>query len=311
MAHVADNGTLWFDLGGDGTRFQYLARGSRRTYGNGLDAWAVDRIDVLTTQSDAFRNAADIKVAVDQALRVAGTVLPQGGQVRLVFADNFDRGIVADNGDSLVYMIDANRSVSWRGDVVGEWRYNLQYAQNFLFRRDELAARKKRDELRQQAYRERDNLRQYDNLVEQARQNAGGMLANMQQSPRYTPVIGSEYAGMMEGRARPVRLVVHVDGDKDQDAVLDWPYDMRLVGQKNLKKGWYLVSGQTRLDTGRKDDDGLPLTLLTLDKNAPFACQKDGCADLNDPLVGARMMLGLPDWTPEKAREIIQQAEQP
>jgi hypothetical protein len=195
--------------------------------------------------------------------------------------------------------------------VNSEWRYNLQYAQNFLFRRDEQAARKKRDELRQQAWKERDNLRQYENWVAQAKSNPGGILASMQQSQHYQPVTGSDYASMMEGRNRSARLVVHVDGDKDQDAVLDWPYDMRLVGQKSLKKGWYLVAGQLRLDTQRKDDDDMPLTLLTLDKSAPYACQKDGCADLNDPLVGARMMLGLPDWTPEKAREIIQQAEQP
>lgn len=309
--YAEGRGNAWFDLGSDGSRFQYLARASRSNYGSGLTAWRIDRIDVLTTQPEAFRNSAEIKVAVDQALRVVEErALPRATRLNIVFADNFEQGVVTGNSENLVYAIDAYRNSNGRGEISGEWRYNLQNGQNYLFRRDEIAARRKQEELRRQAYREQDNLRQYDNLVEQAKNNKAGVLGGMLRDLRYEPIFGGSYASLMDGRVAQVRLVVHVDDRKDNEAVLDWPYEMRIPGSE-LKDGWYLVQGSLKVDPKRRDDKGLPMSLLTLDnKTPPHACRKDGCADLNDPLVATRMVLGLPDWTPDQARAVIQQAEQ-
>lgn len=314
LAYVNDNGTLWFHMDSDpASRSHYLMRGDRLSYGTGLDVWRVSRIDVVTESADVFRNATDIKVAVDSALRVLErTAMPDAGNARIVFSDNFQQGAIDDQMEHLLYMITADRPTDWRtGKPRGEWRYNLQYAQNYLFKRDEMLARKKREELMRLANQERDHLRQYQNLVEQAKSDPKGILGRMQRDVHYDLLTGGDYRSLMAGRRAAVRMVVHVDDHKDNDAIADWPYEMRLPGQKAMKEGWYLVPGDITLDAKRQDDKGLPLTLLTLGQAAPVACQKEGCADLNDPLVGARMMLGLPDWTPEKAQAVIDQAPQP
>ena len=314
LAYVNDNGSLWFHLDSDpASRSHYLLRAERMSYGSGLDVWRYNRIDVVTENADVFRNAADIKVAVDGALRVLErTALPDAGNARIVFSDDFQQGAIGDQMEHLLYMITADRPTDWRtGKPRGEWRYNLQYAQNYLFKRDEMLARKKREELMRLANQERDHLRQYQNLVEQAKSDPKGILGRMQRDVHYDLLTGGDYRSLMAGRRAAVRMVVHVDDHKDNDAIADWPYEMRLPGQKAMKEGWYLVPGDITLDAKRQDDKGLPLTLLTLGQAAPVACQKEGCADLNDPLVGARMMLGLPDWTPEKAQAVIDQATQP
>ncbi|WP_447991640.1 hypothetical protein [Achromobacter spanius] len=314
LAHVDDDGSLWFHLDSDpASRSHYLLRAERMSYGSGLDVWRYTRIDVVTENADVFRNATDIKVAVDGALRVLErTAMPDAGNARIVFSDDFEQGAVGDKIEHLLYMITADRPTDWRtGKPRGEWRYNLQYAQNYLFKRDEILARKKREERMRLANQERDNLRQYQNLVDQAKSDPKGILGRMQRDVRYDLLTGGDYKALMAGRKAAVRMVIHVDDHQDNDAVADWPYEIRLTGQKAMKEGWYLVPGELTLDTKRQDDNGLPLTLLTLGQAAPVACQKAGCADLNDPLVGARMMLGLPDWTPEKAQAVIDQANQP
>lgn len=315
LAYVSEaNGTLWFHMASDpASRSHYLMRAERMSYGSGLDVWRYNRIDVVTENVDAFRNAADIKVAVDATLRVLErTAMPDAGNARMVFSDNFELGAIGDKLEHMLYAINADRTTDWRtGKPKGEWRYNLQYAQNYVFKRDEMLARQKREAQMRLANKERDNLRQYQNLVEQAKSDPAGILGRMQHDVRYDPLTGGSYGGLMAGRKSAVRMVVHVDDHKDDDAVADWPYELRLPGQKGMKEGWYLVPGDITLDPKRQDGKGLPLTLLTLGQAAPYACQKAGCADLNDPLVGARMMMGLSDWTPEKAQAVIDQANQP
>lgn len=313
LAHISENTTLWFHLDSDpSSRSHYLMR-AERTYSNALEVWRYRRVDVITESTETFRNATNIKVAVDAALRVLErTAVPDASRAQIVFSDDFEQGAIGGKAEHLLYAIEADRATDWRtGKPKSEWRYNLQYANNYLFKRDELLARQKREAQMLLANKERDNLRQYQNLVEQAKSDPNGILGRMLREVRYDPLTGGGYGGLMAGRKAAVRMVVHVDDHKDNDAIADWPYEMRLPGQKNLKEGWYLVPGDITLDPKRLDGRGLPLTLLTLGQAAPQSCQKEGCADLNDPLVGARMMLGLPDWTPEKAQAVIDQANQP
>lgn len=311
LAHYADNRShAWFDLGNDGSRFQYLGRASRWTFGSGLDGWRIDRIDVLSTQPESFRNADEIKVAVDQALNAAETqAVPNATRLNIVFADKFDDGLIKNSPESLLYSIDASRNRNWRGEITSEWRYNLQSGRNYLFQRDQIIARRKQEELRRAAYRERDNLRRYENIVAQASRNNGNVLPQLLSDVRYEPLFGNTYARLLAGQSAPVTLVVRADGKKDGETVLDWPYEIRATGA-DMKDGWYLVKGKLRLDDKRLDDQDLPLTLLSIDEQMPpHACQKEGCADLNDPVIATRMLLNLPDWTPEHAQQIIKQAE--
>lgn len=315
LAYVGERLALWFHMDSDpASRSHYLLRAEPTQYNGALEVWRHNRVDVITESADVFRNATDIKVAVDAALRtLERTSVPDASRARIMFSDDFEQGAVGGQAEHLLYAIDADRATDWRtGKPKSEWRYNLQYAQNYLFKRDALLARQKREAQMRLANTERDNLRQYQNLVDQAKGDPNGILNRMLRDVRYEPLTGGSYRSLMAGRKANVRMVVHVDDHKDNDAIADWPYEIRLPGQKSLKEGWYLVAGDIMLDTQRVDGRGLPLTLLTLGSQAaPHACKKEGCTDLNDPLVGARMMLGLPDWTPQHAQAVIDQANQP
>ncbi len=313
LAHSEGSDTLWFNLGSDaGSRSHYLMRAERTSYGSGLDAWRVRRIEVVTDRVAAFRQAPEIKAAVDEALRaMQAESLPYASNVSIVFSDDFQQGIVQMKSDNMLYTIQASRSSDWKtGRGQGEWRYNLQGANNYVFQRDARVAREKRDALMRLASQERENLRQYQNLVEQAKRDPKAMLARLENNVSYNPFVGGNYARMAEGRKVATRMVVRVDGKKGDAAVTDWPYEMHLQNQQNLKSGWYLVTGEASLDPKQLDDKKLPLTLVTISKTQPYACQKDGCSELNEPLVGARFALGLPDWSPEKAQAVIDQATQ-
>jgi len=310
LAHVDKRDNAWFLLGSDaGTRSHYLLRMEPRTFGSGLGVWSSPHLDVVTDRPDAFRKADAIRTNVDAALQMLQTrALPDATSIYITFADNFPQGAATRDSDHLLYEISAQRPYNWRTrQPSGEWRYNLANARNYLFERDERVARQKRNELRQQAMVEQQHLRQYQTLVEEAKQNPQAMLARLQENVRYSPLSGGTYRFMARGRSVSVRMVVHVDDTQDGNAVVDWPYDLRLANQ-SLKEGWYLARGEATVDPKRLDDDGLPLTSIEL-KQAPFACQKDGCADLNDPLTGTRFLLGLPDWSPEQAQAIIDQAD--
>ena len=70
-----------------------------------------------------------------------------------------------------------------------------------------------------------------------------------------------------------------------------------------LSKGWYLVTADASLDSKARDAEGLPLTQLAA--KTLVACEKDGCADLRDPLKLTRHRLGQPEWTPERAKDQV------
>src|SRR5690606_13381937 len=108
-----------------------------------------------------------------------------------------------------------------------------------------------------------------------------------------------------------ISRIVRVSGRDGDDASVDFPYEMRLVGQRELKAGWYRVKGTVAFDEERRDREELPLTLVKPGADAPHACRQDGCADLLDPLELTRLTLGEPDWTPEAATAVIESALRP
>ena len=64
---------------------------------------------------------------------------------------------------------------------------------------------------------------------------------------------------------------------------IDYPYAAVLDtrdSEQDADEGWFLVKGEARLDASRKDEQNLPLTLISA--NTLQACSEKGCADLRD-----------------------------
>ncbi|NLC37109.1 MAG: hypothetical protein GX772_11835, partial [Alcaligenaceae bacterium] len=323
LAGSNGDNVLWLNLGGDAaSKSYYLLRAEHRHY-RGIGVWYVAPVvDVVTADADAFRKADLIRAAVGGALNALEThALPLASSTQLVFWDDFQNGVVGRQRDNLLYEIYANRRVDRRNQRAGDWDFNLNRASNHVFQRDErLAQQKRREEerlamekrraLQNAAYEAERQLRTYESLVSNHQANPERAFDALQNDVSFDLFGRSGYTSMVKGRPANVQLVVRVDGKDGQDAKVGWPYDLRLVGQGNLEKQWYLVKGTSSLDTQRSDSDGLPLTLVSANAEDIEPCVENGCTEMTDPLVVARKQFGNPDWTPEAAKAIVDEARQ-
>jgi hypothetical protein len=311
-------GTLWLYLASDpDSATHYLLRANAVSYG-GIGGWQIaPQVDAVTAQADRFRQAEPIRAAIDTGLTALDAFMPEAGRAYLVFSDDFEAGTVAGNANHLLYAINAYRNR--RRSAVGPWQFDLQTAQNHVFQRDaqrarqqqieaEREARRQQQELARAASAARQELRTYQQFVAQAGQDRQALRARLVADIRYAPLTGGAYGQLMAGAQQAVRQIVRVDGSDGEDARVDWPYDMRLVGARGLDEGWYWVRGKVRLDPQRRDGDDLPLTLLEADADAVRRCEAAGCADLLEPLAVTRLTLGAPEWTPEAAEALIERA---
>ncbi len=342
-----DRQTLWFFLGSDAASKSHFLLPAQRNSQNGISVWApAAQIDAITGDESQFRQAVPIQAAVDAALAAFDRNGWRGARwVKLVFANDFAKMAgPARDSNHLVYEIQPTRQPARRGtDGPGSWQVNLQRATNHLFQRDaRIAQQKTMEEQRaarqkameeqraaqqkameeqreaqrqrqaaiQKANAERRKLQTYQGFVDAAG-DPNRLLSSLESDLDYTPGSGGSYVGALGGGQHRISRIVHVSGRDGGDASVDFPYEMRLLGQRELKAGWYRIEGAVTLDDKRRDREDLPLTLVTIAADAPHACQKEGCADLLDPLVLTRLKLGEPDWTPEAATAVIESALRP
>lgn len=325
LAATDGKSTLWLHLGHDAPSQSYfLLRASTRAY-NGIGVWHIDpRIDAVTANEAVFRQADQIKGVVLSALMaLQNSAMPWAGSSRLVFADDFENGVVKEEHNHRLYSIDVSRQTDWRTErAKGEWQLDLRRGTNYLFQRDERLAQQKRMQEQQEARlrqaklidnanRERSKLATYDSLMHNSKAGPQKVLADLQNDVDYKLILGGRYNRLMSGKKTSITRIVHVKGSDGDDAKVDWPYDMRLVGGKALKNQWYMVRGEVTLDGKRLDGEGLPLTLITANQESILSCAKDGCLDMADPLALARLQFSDQQWTPEAARLVIEQANQP
>lgn len=314
------NNTGWFGFASDTeSGSHYLLKASLGQFRGGIGAWQIGpEVAVLTPKAESFRQAAEIRQEVGNALERLALIMPNATDVRLVFSD-MPQGVWKNDASGLLYSVSASRRYNYRtGQPQGDWQYNLQHAQNYLFQREARAAEQKRyeeerlererqNQLRQKARVERNNLNTYQRLQE--RVEAGGkdaLLPMLEEDIQYRAASGANaYARLVAGQSDDFARIVRVDGSKKDDATVDWPYPMRIVGQSDLKKGWYWISGSRSLDSSILDDDDLPMTMVELGSNAAQQCEQEGCAELLEPLAVMRMQLGDLEWTPEAAQAVI------
>jgi hypothetical protein len=219
-------------------------------------------------------------------------------------------------GDRDFWLYDLSLSRHYRTQ---KWEYDPARANNHLF-----AYERKEAELQRRAEleREREAQRQRELLARQAEQQLQlyrqlrretrkpeELYGRILSDASYSPFSGGGYTAMMQGRAQGYSQIVHLDGKTDGGWEVDYPYAAVLDtkdSEQSADKGWFLVKGEARLDASRKDEQNLPLTLISA--TTLQACSEKGCADLRDPLKLARHEIGDPDWTPEEAKSLIQQA---
>src|SRR5690606_6172581 len=117
--------TLWLQLGHDvPSQSYFLLRAEVNTY-NGIGVWTIDpRIDAVTANDTVFRHADAIKSAILAGLTALHqSAMPWTGSSRLVFASDFDKGVVMEDQKHLLYAIDTHRPTNWRtGRGEGQWQ---------------------------------------------------------------------------------------------------------------------------------------------------------------------------------------------
>lgn len=172
---------------------------------------------------------------------------------------------------------------------------------------------------REQASAARQQLAEYRGLQHVADTRPEMLLTQAQVLPHLESLAGGDYGNMLKGKSLRVHQIVRVaaaDGRTDTpggatETPIDWPYEMRVVGQPALAPGWYVIEARMRVDPARRDPQDLPLTLLTPEPTPPHACRAPGCAEIDTPIAVMRIMLGQPEWTPAHAETLIQQAQAP
>lgn len=295
------------------SKVHYLLRIDYNSY---YGTWnAGDQALVALTESrELFRDLESIRRVVDLAVTRLDQSAPAISSINFYAMRDLDNGLNQGKRDYWLYEIHLSRH--WR---THQWEYNPQGATNHLFNfeRKEAEQRRLAEEQRQ-----REERRQRELLGQQAEQQLQlyRQLHRETRKPQelyqrilsdasYTPLEGGSYATMMKGDARSYSQIVHIAGKADDGWKVDYPYQAVLDAgdaAQAAAPGWFLIKGKTRLDTSRLDEQKLPLTLISA--SSLQACSEDGCADLRDPLKLTRHELGDPEWTPERAKELIKQA---
>ncbi|HRP74950.1 MAG TPA: hypothetical protein PKZ27_05095, partial [Rhodocyclaceae bacterium] len=325
---------LWLYLGSDAeTRTHFMLRARPGSQG-ALGIWLIDpQVDAVTEQDGRFREAQHIREAISAALSALETAaMPGAASARILFSSDFQRGTVAGDQNHLAYMINAARRVDRRTrQGAGEWQFNLQQGANYVFQRDARLAQQKRAEEAREAQRvrmeqqqeaqrrqreiaqqinlEQRSLQTYRQFVDEAGRDPDRLLGRIESDIGYEPFSGGAYAQLVGGGESRISRIVRVDGRDGDDAKVVWPYEMRLVGRRDLAGGWYRVQGTVTLDAKRRDGDDLPLTLVSAADGGVQQCSQAGCQDLATPLSLTRMTLGVSDWTPEEAEARIRELQ--
>lgn len=153
--------------------------------------------------------------------------------------------------------------------------------------------------------RERDHLQLYTHFAEIAQRNPAALKAMIEADVSYAAIGPSQYQRLMQGEEARISRIVRVTGADGEDARADWPYPLRLSGQRALAAGWYRVHGRVRLDPHTRDEEGLPMTRIQPDHDGVLACTQPGCAERANALTMTRDRIGDPEWTPERAQQVI------
>ncbi|WP_071058611.1 hypothetical protein [Pelistega sp. MC2] len=265
---------------------------------------------ILTNRAEDFRQASTIKKQLETAFQYFNhRTHNQSFHLRLTFVEGLQKGLDEYSMEQKLYRTEFSRNraygKNWQAYAKGEWKQEKGFGTtNYLFEREQRLAHEKALEAkrlrREKAYEAEKQLNKYRELQaldwstsDKVQQN---IYQNIQAGTR-------NYVDMLEGKQKTLSSLVRVDSIQNGKAQVVWPYSMVL--SLPLEKGWYWIRGQQSFSTTQLDKVGLPLTEVTIDDTAVFKCQQEMCADLQNPQTIARIQFGIPDWSPEKAQQLI------
>lgn len=320
-----DRASYFFSAGSDKKLgAHYLVEGQWSNY-YGISVLNTEDVYVLVNNAEDFKHADRINQQLEAALAHTDEAMGDLFAKRtFIVVDDFDKGTIRYSGDlaGKLYEASYTKYEPWNAKKPkGPWRLTGYTVQNYVFEREKIAARKKEEQEREQRYQEmlakrklaseeRVRLQQYQELVQSDLSTPDKVQAHIYRNVKY----GSyEYRQLLKGGTQAISTFVHVNGMDGQEAVVDWPYEMRLVGATQpFKEGWYWVQGEQffkrKTQPMRTDKSGLPLTQVEAASKDIYACQQEKCADLQDPLVMMKILYGVSDWSPEKAEQIIKES---
>lgn len=337
----------WFSVGSDEKlQSHYLVPARIQNY-DGLGLWRIpDELHVLTGSTESFKQANDIAQQIDSAVSYIPRVFNSEhlNRVSIRFADDPENGLANRYLNGVLYEIDARRSRNSYRSPYGPWTYNMQGASNYLFEREakaqqELEREQERErrrleeeerlkqmrqqaqaraekqkierQLRENASNEQSRLRQYQLLLEKNLSEGNNLHEHIYRNVRNDFSGLSEYARVLQrGITMPISTLVEVTGEKNGKALVSWPYEMHLESIEKLKKGWYWIRGDQRFDTATLDKTGLPMTIVKIEPDSLYACEKKQCTELQDPLALYRLTISNPQWDPSQAEKQVNEAKE-
>lgn len=295
------------------SKVHYLLRVGHSGYQNRWNAGSTVLV-ALTENRELFRDLENIRRTIDLATTRLDQSAPEIGDIRFYAMRDLQQGLHEGNRDYWMYEINLSRHYRSK-----QWEYNPQRAENHLFAFERKEAEQQRQaELQRQIEEQRQRellgqqaeqqLQLYRQLRRETRKPQE-LYQRISSDASYSPFDGGSYARMMKGGASDYSQIVYISGKTEGGWAIDYPYQAVLnsdESEQEADKGWFLVKGKAQLDSGRLDDQQLPLTLITA--SSLQACSESECADLRDPLKLLRHEIGDPDWTPEQAKELVKQA---
>lgn len=326
LVYVYDNGyggkKYLFSAGSDKALNTHYLLETTIGFHRGLGVFQGDTGYVLVDNLEDFKQADKIKVRVDAALeqfdKVIGTEV---SRFSLMFIDNLAKGVAGGYGtEGKVYKATFGKRTKWSGNrtvPTGPWIVESYSVKNYVFERErEAAAERARQEAekqrqermakRERAMQEQQRLQQYESLKGLDLTTPDKIQSYVYENVTYDSLA---YSQLFAGAQKDFSSIVHVDSADKDGAIVDWPYEIHVSGASPLKEGWYWIRGKQVLDSSKEDKDGLPMTNVSVSAEGVYACQQEKCADLQDPLVLMKILHGVTDWTPEQARQIINEAE--
>lgn len=342
----SDNNSYFFSLGSnDQLKNHYFLKTKLRSLQglgvfDNVSNYTDFNLNVLVGNVDSFKQADQINLQVYQALSQLGLLENNTiNDINILFSDNLEKGIVQNNNNDYLYNIKARRPTKYDRTsrnylASGDWDYDLNRSKNYLFAREQRAEELRvREEQKKQAQLEREKqikereriikqrelarveeqlLNEYTRLSELNLKDLKVVNEEIHKNIAFGLAQASDYNRMLKGGFLPIRMIVEVSGKKDDDAVVIWPYEMRLLNKSELKKGWYFINSMQTLDPNNMDSKGLPMTLISsdLNKEVIYACKEKGCSDMQDPKLLVQLLHNRPDWDPMVAKEMIETAKE-
>ena len=306
IAGFDDEQNLLLLMGSDAENgVHYLAKLPRDRHNGTWQAGSLF-IVALTEKVDLFRNLDTIRSTLMQPVAELEQQGPRFNSVRVYAMRNLQQGLLQGQREAWLYEVVMQRD--WRSKQLG---FDPNQAVNHLFNHERKQAELAQRQAAERERAERQRLQQVAMQAENELQVFEGFGRLVRDPQRLLAELvndldgAHDFAQLMGGRTKPVSLIVRVSKTTDEGGSVDFPYEAQLLAgnTSTLSKGWYLVTADASLDSKARDTVGLPLTQLAA--KTLVACEKDGCADLRDPLKLTRHRLGQPEWTPERAKDQV------